>query len=291
MATGETITGSLADSLNDMVSAARIVREHEGVMVQCCEHQTLGKGIGLSWNEISFAALADAQAVSETTWLRNAQQLSDTKFSVTPTVIGILVIITDRVKARISPKSLAKTGGLAQSSIQRKKNADGLTMLDGFSNSYCGAGSTLTSGHIGAAKALITGNSTEPGPPPYNCVLHGYQLHDIEDEFLAGVGTYALPAGITADTLRDNFSGMLHGCRIFVDGNITVDASDDAKGGVFSQSAIVLVQGRSPWKETKRLPDYGGGADAVYLYDEFAYGERADSMGCEIVSDATAPTS
>jgi len=52
-----------------------------------------------------------------------------------------------------------------------------------------------------------------------------------------------------------------------------------------------MVQGRSPWTETKRLPEYGGGATAVYIYDEYAFGERQDSWGGEIYSDATAPTS
>jgi len=290
MAVGETITSSLADSLETVISSARIVREQEGVMPNLVEKQTLGKGIGLSWNEISLDQLT-AQAITETTTLANPQQLSDSKLSVTPSVVGILTILTDRVAARISPKSFAKIGSLAQNAIQRKKDEDGLAVLDGFSNSYCGAGATLTSGHVGAAMALIQSNATEPGNPPFRCVLHGYQLHDIEDELLAGVGTYAIPEGETARVFREGFKGMIAGAQVFLDGNITVDSSDDAKGGVFAQEAIVLVQGRSPWQETKRMPEYGGGATAVYIYDEYAYAERLDTWGAELYSDATSPSS
>ena len=49
MAVGWTTTGSLADSLDDVRSSARIVREFEGVMPQLCDKVTLGEGIGLSW--------------------------------------------------------------------------------------------------------------------------------------------------------------------------------------------------------------------------------------------------
>jgi len=287
---GNTYTDSLADSLPTVLMSARIVRENEGVMPQLVEKQTLGEGIGLTWNEVSYAQLT-AQAVTESTTLDNPQQLSDTLFSVTPTCIGIQTVITDRVAARIDKKGLAKLGSLAQNAMQRKKDEDGIAVLDGFSTSLCGAGATLTSGHIGAAVARIKGNSTEPGNPPYYFVGHSYQIHDIEDEFLAGIGTYAIPEGLTARVLMDGYKGKINGAQVFADDNITADSSDDGIGGVFAKEAIVLVQGRAPRAEVKRMPELGGGATAVYHYDEYSYGERADHFGVEIKSDMTAPTS
>ena len=290
MASGNTITGSLEDSLPDWIMSARQVRENEGVMPQLVERQKLGEGLGLTWNEVTFAQL-EAQPITENTVLDNPQQLSDTKFSITPTMIGIMTLITDRVADRISKVAMAKTGGLAQNAVQRKKNADGLTMLDGFSNSYPGSGSTtLTTGHISSAKALITGNPTEPGNPPYRAVLHGYQLKDIEDELVAGVGTYPIDSGLTARVFKEGFRGMIASVQIYEDGNISTTSSQ-AKGGVFAQEAIVLVEGRAPRAVAVRKEEIGGGATAVYHYDEYAYGERLDTWGVEIFSDATTPTS
>lgn len=290
MAGGNTTTGSLADSLPDVKSSARIVREHEGVMPQLVEKQTLGEGIGLTWNEVSFDKL-EAYDVTETQEHDNPQQISDTPFAVTPTVTCVETCITDRVAARISKNAYAKIGSLAQNAIQRKKDKDGLTMLDSFSNSYCGAGSTLTSGHVSAGMGLITGNATEPGNPPYRCVLHPYQIHDIEDEIVAGVGTYVVNEGLTARVFGEGFRGMIAGAQLYPDGNISIDSSDDAKGGVFAQEALVLVQGRAPRLHTEWTPRIGGGATKVYHFDEYAYGERQDTWGCEIYSDCTAPTS
>jgi hypothetical protein len=259
-------------------------------MPQLVDKVTLGEGVGLTWNELSYAQLT-AQDITETTTLDNPQQMEDTLLSVTPTIVGIETVITDRVARRISKIGFAKLGGLAQNAIQRKKDEDGLTVLDGFSTSLCGAGSTLTGGHIGAATARIMGNTTEPGKPPIYGVLKSYQMKDIEDEIVAGVGTYNIPEGLTARVLAEGWSGKLHNAQMFIDNNISVDSSDDAIGGVFAKEAILLVQGKTPWQEMKRMPELGGGANAVYLYDEYAYAERLDSWGCEIKSDATAPTS
>ena len=290
MPSGNTTTGALADSLPTVISAARIVREYEGVMPQIVEKQTLGEGIGLSWNEIKLDQLT-AQDITETTNLDNPQQVVDTLLTVTPTAAGIETVITDRVAARISKNAYAKIGSLAQNAIQRKKDEDGLLMLDDFSNSYAGAGTTLTSGHISAGMGLITGNATEQGNPPYRCVLHPYQVHDIEDEIVAGVGTYIVNEGLTARVFTEGFRGVIAGAQLYPDGNITIDSSTDANGGVFAQEALIIVQGRAPRMVAVRAEEIGGGATKVYHYDEYAYGERLDTWGVELYSDATAPTS
>ena len=294
MAAGDTITQSLADSLDTVVASARQIREYEGVMPNLVDKVTLSEGTGTSWREISMAAL-NAQNITETTTLDNPQQMSDTVFSITPTVTGIQTLVTDRVASRINSQSYAQLGSLAQNAIQRKKDEDGLTVLDGATTSLSGAGTTLASGVVAAAAYRISSNATEPGNPPYRCVLHGFQIKDLYDELTAGVDTAyrADISGITARVFEEGFRGKIAGVEVFEDGNITIDSTtDDAKGGVFAQEAIVMVQGRAPRTATVRREDIGGGATVVYLYDEYAYGERsAGNWLFEVQSDATAPTS
>jgi hypothetical protein len=292
MASGWTTTGSLGDSLDDVRSSARIVREYEGVMPQLVSKETLGEGIGLSWQEITYAQLT-AQAITETTELDNPQQLSDTLLTITPTVVGIETFITDRVRARINRKGFAKIGTLGQNAMQRKKDEDGLTILaSGATTSEPGAGTTLTSGYIASAKYNISSNTTEPGMAPFRCVLHGFQLKDLFDELVAGVGTYVVDEGPTARVFSSKFDLPIAGCEVYEDGNIGIDASDDAIGGVFAQEGIVLVQGRAPRVVDVRNEKRGGGGNHVYHYDEYAYGERNSGYWVyRMKSDATAPTS
>jgi hypothetical protein len=291
MVVGITTSDALADSLDSIVASARISREQKGVMPQLVDVQTLSPNTGGSWKEVTMASL-EAQAVGKTTDLdENPTALSDSSMSITPTMIGMVTILTDEMRGRISKLSLAQTGMLAQNAIQRKKDLDGLVMLDGASVSLCGAGSTLTSGHISAAVTRITSNATEPGMPPIYVVLNGNQIKDIKDE-LTTVGTYPIPMGMTAEVYSTGQMMPINGAVIFEDGNITADSSDDAKGGVFAKEGIVLVQEGSLKVETMRKPNLGGGADAIYMYDAYAYGERSSgNWVVEIYSDATTPSS
>jgi len=305
MAAGNTITDSLADSIPTMIASARIVREFAGVMPNLVDRQRLDDNTGTVWNEVSMAKLS-AQAVTESTELDNPQQMSDTLFSITPTVIGVHTIITDRVALRISANAYAQTGSLAQNAIERKKDADGLTAIDGATTVFGKASAGLDSSDISSAAYRITSNTTEPAPAsaPINAVFHGFQLADIDFQLTnAGIADVSsgsisetqigtvLTSGIAAEAFQNRYRGTIAGARLFEDGNLTIDGSDDAKGGVFSQMALVLVEGRSPYVETKRMPELGGGATALYHYDEYAYGERsAGNWLYEVISDALAPT-
>jgi hypothetical protein len=294
MPAGWTITGSLADSLDDVRSSARIVREYEGVMPQLVSKETLGEGIGLSWQEISYDQLV-AQPITETTDLDNPQQIADGLLTITPTMVGIETFITDRVKARINKKGLARIGSLAQNAIQRKKDEDGLTMFaSGATTAEPGAGAALHSGYVAAASYNITSNTTEPGMKPIRAVLHGFQLKDLYDELVAGVGTYVVDStdGLTPRVFQNKFDLPIAGAEVYEDGNISIDAADDAVGGVFAQEGLILVQGRAPRIISVRNEKRGGGGEHIYHYDEYAYGERSDGNWVyRMKSDATAPTS
>lgn len=294
MATGATTTTALADSLPVVIDSARAVREYEGVYSRTCEMHRLPAGTGLDWDEITLNQLT-AQAITENTVLDNPQQLADTKLTITPTQVGIQVRWTDKAKNRISPTVLAKTGMLAQNAMDRKKEQDYYTVLDGLTNSQPGAGSTLTSGVISAARSRIMGNATEPAQGQVCTVLHPYQIKDIQDEIVAGIGTYTVPSGMTEETFRRGFQGTLFGTTVYEAGLIPVDSADDAKGGVHAKMGIICVQGMAPTAKTKDRPEIGGGAEDMFLYDDYAFGERlaagtTSTFGVEIYSDALTPT-
>jgi hypothetical protein len=184
---------------------------------------------------------------------------------------------------------------LAQNAIERKKDEDGLTILSGATTVLGTVNTALAVGEIRAARYQISSNATEPAPDggPYCAVLHGFQIVDIETEILDPPtgATVQLASSYGSDTFKNGFRGMAGGVMVKEDGNITIDASADAIGGVFHKEGIVLVQGRSPYVKTREEPHIGGGATSMFHYDEYAYGERsAGNWVFGITSDATAPT-
>src|SRR3990167_3568806 len=226
MASGVTTTGSLADSLPLILDSARIRRENPPMVAKLSETHKLDSNSGLSWEEIELSRLT-AQSVTETTVLENAQEVTDILNTYTPTISGITTIVTDRVYQRITKAAVAQMGGLAQEAIERKKDLDGLTSLASATNSQPGAGSTLSSGVIAAHVANIQGNTTEAATGPIYTLLHAFMLKDIQDEVVAGVGTYTVQAGLTESTFRDGFRGSLFNTEVYLDNNISIDSSDD----------------------------------------------------------------
>ena len=253
-----TTTAQFTRSIPYIVGSARIVREFEGIMVRLAERHDLSDGVGMDWNEISLGQI-NAQGITETTVLENPATISEALLTNPPVMDGIPTHIPDNTRPRITPQA--------------------------------GAGNPLSFSHITAAVARIRSNTTEPAQGPIYAVLHGYQIKDILDEVVAGIGTYPVPKGMTEDVFRSGFHGSIMGAEVYEDGNITIDSADDAKGAVFAREGVILVDGFGPKTETDRLIRVGGGANELIIYDEFAYGERsAGNWLYEIYSDATAPT-
>lgn len=291
MAVGQTITGSLTDSLPTIIAAARIVAEYEGVMQRLAERHTLDEGTGLTWHEVSFAKLT-GQDITETTELENPQQLSDTDFSITPTVIAIHTVVTDRVRARISKNALAQIGKLAQNAIERRKNEDGHTLVDSATaHGTPGSGQPVEVEDIQSAVTVTRfGGGNEPSNPPHYVVLHPYGIYDLTRE-LTPIGSIEISEGMSARVFKEGFMGNINGAQVFEDSLISIDSTPDAKGGAFAKMGVVLVQGRARRPVTIRNEKYGGGADEMLIYDEFAYGERSSGNWVrELAHDATAPT-
>lgn len=290
MASGDTTVSSVSDALNVMVASARMVRDYDPVVPRTVDRQRLRDGTGTAWIE-DRVELLTAQDVDEQTILDNPQQYQDTKFSVTPTFSGISTFVSDRTMRRADPKVTAMLRGQAMArAIGRKKDVDGTLVFASFTTALAGTGQTLNHGFIAAGVSRITGNTTEPGERPINVVLHPYGIKDLRDEIVVGIGTYIVPAGMSADMYRQGFQGQIAAANVFECGNIAINATPDARGAVFAQRAIVLVEGMDMKKYERFRPDKGAGGTEYYLYDEYNYGIRRDAWGFSILHDATAPS-
>ena len=298
MSSGETHTGSLSDALPSIVADARIVKEYEGVWRRTCDIKQQEEGTGLSWTEFSLDQLT-RQSITETQDNRNFQQLTGSLQSIEPTMNQILIKITDRTYRKLAKVVSGKFGGLAGNAMNRGDDEDYLATFSTFATTASpGTGNPLSFGHIAAAKQNITSNVTEPSMAEVYTVLHGFQIKDVQDELLAGVGTYTVPKGLTEDTFRKGFSGTVAGSNVFEDGNITIGVggvSTDCYGATHSREGVIAAIGMDIKHETDRDIYFGGGADVISLTNELAFAERK-SGGTQVwafalLSDATAPTS
>ena len=298
MPTGETTTGSLAGALPEIVADARIQIEWEGTWMRTCEVQKQRPNTGLNWTEFALNRM-DAQDITETTDNQNVQQYAGSLLSSEPQMTQIIIKVTDRTYRKIASVVESKMGTLAGNAMARKKDKDYLALFSTFATTASpGTGNPLSSGHIAAAKNNVTSNVTEPTAAEVSTVLHGFQIYDVQTELNAAIGTEAIPQGLTAETFRKGFSGAVSGSNVYEDGNITVDATPDARGATHARNGVIAVMGMALKTETDRDIHFGGGADVISMVDEYSFVERKSGTAgttqvwCyQHLSDATAPTS
>jgi hypothetical protein len=220
------------------------------------------------------------------------ETVTDSDVSIDPTEKGVFVALTDRALRRAPGAFERMVAQEARRAYSYKLDLDLLRQMDSFSTSLAGAGNVLQIGHLSAARSRVKGGS-EPGEGPVHCVLHPYQVKDIVDDLVPGASN-AIPAGISDDVTRqyltENFVGVtkVYGMNIWEDGNIEIDSSDDAKGGIFTQNAIFLAITMEPTEETQRDASLRG--SELVVVGEYGYAEWLDAAGVELYSDATAPT-
>ena len=287
-----TTTDALNDSMDVTLAQARRTREHEPGFQRTVLNVTLMDGSGLNWREALYVQL-NAFAVGEDQEFDNPEAITDTLISFRPQGMVVQYFLLDEVARRMSKRGFSLLGPLGQEAIERRKDEDGLATLDSFTNVLGTANTTPQSGHISAGVSRIVGNTTEPGAGPYHATNHPFIIKDLQDEIVAALGTAALPEGPTAQVMKGGFMavGVLFLARVNMAGNLAIDTNTDAKGGIYAEGAVVMVQGASPTMVAVRNEKRGlGGSDIIHR-DQYVYGIRNQNWGFEWIGDATAPTS
>ena len=281
-----TTSASIGDVVDTVIAEARRTQMHRTVMEPLVRTYRVPRGAGDQLEIPKFGAVT-ANALAEGVDMANPQTLTTTKVVVTPAEVGAQVVITDRA-LRTAREDMARAAGrVLGDAIAKKLDQDLLGLLDGFSTSLGGAGTNITMGHLRAAVSRLHA-AAEPAPLPYAAVLHPYQAHDLAAN-ITPIGTYPIPSGISQTVLENHWVARAFGVDVFQAGNLSVDTSDDAKGGVFSKEAVVLVIFKDWAVERER--DASLRAWELNVVADYGFGEYEDSWGVEMYFDAATPSS
>lgn len=291
-ATGPNTTLTFADSLDDIRSAARTVREYSNIMSRLVDTTRLEDNIGTNWKEVLLQKLTASNIGELTDLEQNPQEIIDSLFTIAPTLVGMSLFMTDRAKVRINEKVAAQIGVLTEHAMARKVDIDLIAIGQSATTDLGTSGNPMTSDLISAAVANIRGNTTEPWDGPIAAVMKTFQLKDIQDEGVAGFGTYPVPGGsLTEQFLRKGFAGDLYGASINTDDNTPLSGTD-AVAFVFASgpnSAIIEVTGMESRRVTERKENIGNGAEIMYATDEYGTGIRQQSWIRAVTADSSAP--
>jgi N4-gp56 family major capsid protein len=295
MAGGATRTTDIDDAFVPLVVESRYTEEHATTMAGLVRREDLEDGRGDSVKIPKYNKFDDAVDTAEGVDITQSQRLLDTLTTITPTEIGIKVVVTKRTVDTRRDDIMKIVGKLAGDSMGRKEEKMALVMLDGFSNALGSAGTALTWEHIGAAKVAIRGGGggaaalVEPAPMASAIVgvFHPHQLWPLAKDF-SPAGTYPVPSGISEEIMRKGKIGRIADVPLFEAGLLTIDSSDDAKGGVFCKDAIIGVLG-----EREEYQDFRGSLRAyeMTMVRWLTFAEWNDGWGREMLFDSVMPVS
>lgn len=292
---GVTTNGSGVTSVNDvddiivpMLAATRFTVENETLMTQLVRVVTLPKNAGDDYREGKMGTL-DAHALTTGLDMQQAQKLQDSIWTVTPSEVGVQVILTDKLIRIVRDNQMDIAGRLMGDAVQRKMDKDGIANFASFGGTAIGSASTaLDWGYIAAGVSAVEGE-TEPAPGPYHFVQHSHAYHPLAKK-LAPTGTYPIPSGISQEVVEKGFvMKHLGGGHLWKDNNIEKDSSDDAIGGVFAKEALLLVKSVAPSMEKER--DASLRAWELNLVTEYGWGIFHSRWGRKTTFDAATPSS
>lgn len=235
-----------------------------------------------NYGSVTFATIGEDDDLSSQTFTPTTDQ------TLTPYEYGAQFFLTD---ARITDDPFGARNDAARElglGIAKKMNNHLLgdfTSLTG--GTVGGAGSTITWSYLAAAYSQLKNTKA---PPPYYCVLHVYQYHRLASAASIANTTVGNAPEFTDEVTRQWYVGRVFGnLDLFVTTDITVDASDDAYGAMYSPSALALDMRRAPRMEVERDASRRGWE--LNLTSVYAHGVWRPAFGIQLHFDAAAPTS
>ena len=279
-------TGNLENAQRIILAAARYTEEHNAPAMALIESFSLPKGAKTvtvpKVGQMTMSDLTDGQDIID------EEEIGMTTVDLTAAEVGAKVILTDKLVRQAADNVMSIVGRQLGDGMARKKDTDVHALYSGLNGgTTLGAASTsMTLAFTAAAIAYSKANKF--GSQTY-ILQHPNAVFDIANTAVTASSTYPVPAGWSEDLLGNFWSGLrpLNGVPIFEDGNLSVDASDDAIGVIADKSALAVL--KSVDTRTERQRDASLRATELVMTADYGVFELDDSRGAPLTFDAAAP--
>lgn len=273
--------------VNTVLDAALMHLRADNVMAASVmvfnDEQGLAPRTGSKYAGGTFSVVTEATDMTASAWARTALA------TLTPAIYGKQYFITDaRIKS--DPVNVMADAAEELGSEAAKIIEEGLLdAVASFTGGTVGAaGTAMTWGLFYAARSRLEATGAKK---PYYCVLHTYQWHRLA-RTAASSGIEVTQPAMPQASLNTAFTvKQVDDVFVLVTPDLDVDASDDAKGGMYTRKALALDVRQPFGIEPQRDASRGGGGTELNAYLTVATGVWDASQGLIILSDASAPSS
>lgn len=207
--------------------------------------------------------------------------------TITPAEAGGQFFLTD---TRISSDPFGVANDAADElgmAMATKINSDLLGNIASLTGGTVGAaGTAITWGHFFATLAQLEVATKKRGP--YVCVLHTYQWNVLAKS-AAVASTVTNAPEFQDEVMRRYYVGTVGPVDIFVTTDLTIDANDDASGGMWQRQAMAFDGRRALRLERQR--DASRRGIELNMTAVYAHGVWRGDFGIVMTFDASTPTS
>ena len=307
MAAGTTGTSQIDDAVEKFLAESRFtLQERPGPVKSSIRVENLPANSGPSVNIPKYGTVTTF-ALQEGVDMVQAQQITDTLMTLTPSEFGAQVVLTDLMLMESKDEFFGVAGRILGESFDRQQDQVLCDDFDNFSVQVGGAGTALTIGALMAMTAQIkggygadggAGRGGEPAPDPITSIHAPQTIHSLRKSMVGHTAGAVVQAtgGVASMGAAPNLGGGLstefsvEGTNVKSDLNLKKDSSDDIKGGHFSRESTILVTlGAEADVEKER--DASLRAWELNFVGRWARGEYNDAWGREAFYDASRPTS
>lgn len=310
-------------SLPTILGEFKMLREASGILRNCATPYPLKPHSGTTVNIINYGKF-QAYGLAEAVDMAQAQALADALTTVTPSEVGVQVLLPDTTVRRIADPGLeSKVAQMMNDAYDAKEDGDGCDQLINFTPRLGSAGTCIGLGHLVAARSRLDignlqrrdylGQRPQPAPMPWYCVLQPQHALIIAGKLIplasepSGAAGYGANGGAEAgDDIGPSFGqgslsediwkngpgaiGMIGKMSVKEDPYINVDSNDDASSACFSQEGLIWCEEIAPdikpeRDESRRIKEL----NLVGSYGWTVY--LPDNNGVELLFDASLPTS
>jgi len=271
---------------NTVISAARFTEEYGAPMKGLVTPFSMPAGSNTF--RVPRFSTVEAAALTEGVDMTESQDLTLSHVDLSTSEAGLKVILTDKMMREVQENMLSICGKVMGDAIARYIDKQLLALLDGFGTALGSAGKYIDEEVVAATVAILQ-NAKAIGP--YTFVMHPFSWYNFTKLVSNTYITYGAGLGMDATDQRVQqfLVGKLamFGATIWHDANLTIDSSDDVKGGAFGKEALSITTAMEPRNETERDASLRG-IEIVHVLD-FGVAELLDSSGVELYFDAATP--
>ena len=277
-------TGNLENAQKIIIATSRYTEEHNAPAMNLIEQFNLPNGNKqVTVPKVGQMSMSDLQDGIDSV---DEEDIGMTTVDLTAAEVGAKIGITDKLARQSAENVFSIIGRQRGDGMARKKDSDVTALYSGFGTDIGSAGRSMSLANVSATVAYAKGNKF--GSQVY-IVQHPFAVWDIANTAVTASTTYPVPNGWSQDLLGNFFSGLrpINGVPIFEDGNITIDASDDAIGVCADKTALAVL--KSVDTRTERQRDASLRATEVVITADYGVFELDDSKGVALTLDAATP--